>query len=206
MSTRWLKKIIVSVVCLVPFFILVIRALTFNLGANPVQTLLLSSGDWTMRMLLALLAVTPVSRLTGWRKVEWLQRPLGLYALFYVCVHFMIYIGIDYFFKLDVMVREALKNPSIIVGFGGFLIFVLLGVTSFRSVMRRMGGKRWKMVHRLVYLVGVSGIVHYLLKVKVIPLELILYAAVLLLLLIFRLVWFMIKGGMAFPAAKPESA
>jgi len=206
MNTRSVKKIIVSITCLVPFLILVVRAATFNLGANPVQALMLSSGDWTMRILLAMLAVTPVSRLTGWKKVEWLRRSLGFYTLFYVCVHFMIYIGIDYFFKVGLIVHVALKNPSVIVGFGVFLILVLLGATSFRSVMRRMDAKRWKMIHRLVYVIGIGGVVHYLLKVKVIPVELIVYASILLVLLLFRLIWFFIKGGAFIPAVKTESA
>ncbi len=205
MNIRILKKIVISTLCLVPFLILVVRAATFNLGANPVQALMLSSGDWTMRILLAMLAVTPVSRLTGWKKVEWLRRPLGLFALFYVCVHFMIYIGIDYFFKVGLIVHEALKNPSVIVGFGVFLIIVLLGITSFRSVMRRMDAKCWKIIHRLVYVVGVGGVVHYLLKVKVIPVELIVYTSILLVLLLFRIAWFLIKGGTLIPAVKTES-
>jgi sulfoxide reductase heme-binding subunit YedZ len=173
--------------------ILVARAITGSLGANPVQTLTLSTGDWTMRLLLGMLCVTPVARMTGWKKVESLRRPLGLYTLFYACLHFMIYFGLDYLFNVGLIVQEAPKTPFVIVGFGGFLLLILLGITSLKAVMRRMNSKRWKIIHRLVYLFGIVGLAHYLLKVKIIPVELILYASVLVILLLFRLVWFLIK-------------
>ena len=191
MNRRQLQKILVSVVCLTPFFILVARAITGTLGANPVQTLTLSTGDWTMRLLLAMLCITPVVRITRWKKIETLRRPLGIYTLFYGCLHFMIYFGLDYLFNVNLIIRQAPKTPFVIVGFGGFLLLILLGITSFRAVMRRMDSKKWKIIHRLVYVIGIAGLVHYLLKVKIIPVELILYASVLLVLLLLRLVWFL---------------
>jgi sulfoxide reductase heme-binding subunit YedZ len=168
-----------------------VRAITGTLGANPVQTLTLSTGDWTMRFLLAMLCITPAARITGWKKIESLRRPLGIYSLFYGCLHFMIFFGLDFLFDVDLIIQQAQKTPFVIVGFGGFLLLVLLGITSLRAVMRRMDFKKWKMIHRLVYVIGAAGLVHYLLKVKIIPVELILYASVLAVLLLFRLVWFL---------------
>jgi sulfoxide reductase heme-binding subunit YedZ len=186
-SPRWLQ-VFISVVCLVPFLLLVIRFFIGRLGADPVQTLILSTGDWTMRFLLLTLVMTPVQDLSGWKGAYGYRRTLGLFSLFYASLHFLVYIGLSYLFDFTLMVEEALRSPFVIVGFGSFLLLILLGVTSLRAIMGRMSRRDWRIVHSLVYVISVGGTVHYLLKLKVISREFLLYTVILSLLLLYRIV------------------
>jgi sulfoxide reductase heme-binding subunit YedZ len=188
-----LHKFAVSIACFIPFLLLVSRALTGRLGANPVQTLTLSTGDWTMRLLLITLSTTSLTAATGWKRLIPLQRHFGLFALFYACLHFLVYIGLDYLFDIRLIIQESSKAPFVIVGFGSFLLLLLLGVTSIKGIMDRIGYRGWKIIHRFVYLIGIGGVVHYLLKVKVIPKELLIYTSVLGALLLFRVIQ-LVKG------------
>ena len=180
-------KSLVSVACLIPFLLLVMRFLLGRLGADPVQTIILFTGDWTLRFLILTLAMTPLREVSGWKAAHGYRRVLGLFSLLYACLHFLAYVGLSYLFDIPLVVEEALRSPFIIVGFGSFLLLITLGVTSLRSIMGSMSRRDWRIVHALVYLVGVGGVVHYLLKLKVISGEFILYTVILALLLLYRI-------------------
>ena len=140
-----------------------------------------------MRLLILSLAVRPLSDLCRLKTLLPYRRPLGLGALFYASLHFALYLGLEYFFRLPVLLQDALCTPYILVGFGTLLILILLGVTSARGLMRRLGPKRWGSIHRLVYPVAVGGVVHYALKAKTTSPELLVYAALVAALLVYRL-------------------
>ena len=193
------RRTAVSGTCFIPLLLLVIRFLMGRLGADPVQTLLLSTGDWTMRFLLLTLLVTPLMDLTGWKRMFFLRRLFGLYSLLYAGLHFLVYLGLGYLFNIRMILREAPATPFVIVGFGSFLLLIPLGITSMKSLMKRMRRQNWRILHGLVYVIGIGGVVHYLLKLKVISNEFIVYTALLSLLLLYRLIsWIFLKGtGMA---------
>jgi sulfoxide reductase heme-binding subunit YedZ len=173
--------------CLAPFVYRLIQLAVGGFGAVPVTVLVLSTGDWTMRFLLASLAVRPLSALFNYRKYAPYRCSLGLVALLYAFLHLMIYVGLDYLFMIGIVVQEALAAPYILVGFGSFIVLCVLGVTSLRRVIARLGAKRWRLLHRFVYLAAVGGVVHYFLKSKVVGFELIAYTSVLAVLLGFRI-------------------
>ena len=173
--------------CSVPLLYLVVRLVYGTLGANPVRTAILHTGDWTMRLLILCLAVKPLSDVTRIKALLPYHRPLGLFALFYAALHFAIFLGLDYFFQLPLVLKEARKSPYIIVGFGSFLILVFLGATSIKSWMRRLGVRRWSRIHLLVYPVAVGGVVHNALKAKTAGPGLLIYAALVAALLVYRL-------------------
>lgn len=131
-----------------------------RLGANPIEFITRSSGDWTLYFLCFTLAVTPLRRLTGWNWLLRLRRMLGLFAFFYVCLHFTTFIWFDHFFDLQEMGKDILKRPFITVGFSAFVLLIPLAVTSTNSMMRRLG-RHWQTLHRLVYVVAVLGILHF---------------------------------------------
>lgn len=141
------------------------RAARGDLGANPIETITHFTGDWALRFLLLSLSVTPLRRLTGWNGLIQYRRMLGLFAFFYVSVHFGIWIGIDRFFEWSAIVEDIAKRPYVTVGFFGFVCLVPLAITSTRGWIRRLG-KRWTQLHRLAYVAAVAGIAHYWWLVK----------------------------------------
>ena len=181
-------KVLVFLACLTPFVWLAIRTLTGRLGINPVEDLELTTGIWTLRFLIVTLAVTPVRRLTGWNRVIQYRRMLGLFTFFYVCVHFAIYIGIDQFFAFGSILKDVAKRPFITMGFTAFVLMIPLALTSTKGWIRRLG-RRWQLLHRLIYISAVCASVHYLWKVKVMIGSPVYYALVIGLLLGFRIAW-----------------
>ena len=137
-----------------------------SLGANPAETILHMSGDWVIYFLLITLAITPLRRLTGWDDLIKFRRMMGLYAFFYVCVHFFSYIAFDRLFDLSDMAREIVKRPFILVGFAAFVLLIPLAVTSTRGWVLRLGGARWSALHKLIYPIAALGIIHYWWLVK----------------------------------------
>jgi sulfoxide reductase heme-binding subunit YedZ len=176
------------VACLLPLALLVWRVVDGSAGPNPVEAITHATGDWALRVLLATLAVTPLRRLTGWSWLVRLRRMLGLYAFFYAALHFAAYLWLDQFFDWQAIVADIAKRPYITVGFAALVLMVPLAVTSTRGWIRRLG-PRWKQLHRLVYTIGVLGVLHYLWLVKADLLEPAIYAAVLAVLLALRLPW-----------------
>jgi len=185
---RKAAKVLVFLACLAPFAWLVTRALTGRLGINPVEDLELTTGIWTLRFLVVTLLVTPVRRITGWNRVIQYRRMLGLFTFFYASVHFAIYIGIDQFFAFGFIVKDVVKRPFITMGFTAFVLMIPLALTSTKGWIRRLG-RRWVVLHRLIYVSAVCAAIHYLWKVKVMIGSPVYYAIVIGVLLAFRLVW-----------------
>lgn len=184
---RWLIKPALFVISLVPLAVLIQKGLNNDLGANPVETINRFTGDWVLRFLLVTLAVTPLRRLFGWNALLRYRRMLGLFAFFYACLHFLSYAWLDQYFVLADIIKDVAKRPYITVGFACFLMLIPLAATSTNAMIRRLGARRWQALHRLVYLVGVGGIVHFLWLVKSDLREPLIYGAILALLLGFRL-------------------
>jgi sulfoxide reductase heme-binding subunit YedZ len=181
-------KAVVFLTCLAPLAWLATRTVTGRLGINPVEDLELTTGIWALRFLVATLLVTPIRRLSGWNRIIQYRRMLGLFAFFYASVHFAIYIGVDQFFAFGFIVKDVAKRPFITMGFTAFVLMIPLALTSTRGWIRRLG-RRWQMLHRLVYVSGVCAAIHYLWKVKVIIGSPVYYATAIGLLLGFRLIW-----------------
>ena len=188
-------KVFAFVLASVPFLSLALRgwnswrAQPFNLGANPIEFITRNLGEWTLIFLMITLAVTPLRRLSGWQWLIKLRRMLGLFAFFYAALHFVTYIWLDQFFDLQDIVKDVIKRPFITVGFAAFLCLIPLAATSTNAMVKRLGGKRWQSLHRLVYAIGILGVVHYWWLVKKDIREPLLYAAILSLLLGLRIYW-----------------
>ena len=149
------------IVSLIPFVRLVVFAITDNLGANPIEFITRSTGDWTLYFLCITLVVTPLRRLTNCNWLIKLRRMLGLFAFFYATLHFTTFLWFDHFFDIDEMWRDVLKRPFITVGFTAFVLLIPLAATSTNAMVRRLGGKRWQWLHRAIYLIAPLGILHF---------------------------------------------
>ena len=141
---------------------LVWRWQTTGLGANPIELLTRTLGIWALRLLLASLAMTPLRLVTGWSWPIGLRRLLGLWAFTYVCLHFAVWIGLDHFFDWQTMGEDVVKRPYITVGVLALLLLIPLACTSTAGMIRRLGGRAWRRLHRLVYVIAVLAILHYL--------------------------------------------
>src|SRR5262245_50825813 len=148
--------------CLMPLVVLAWQALTNNLGANPIDEITDITGVWTLRFLLITLAVTPMRRLTGWNRLIQLRRMLGLFAFFYGSLHFLTYIWLDQFFVVEDIIADVIERPFITVGFTSFVLLLPLAITSTTAMIKRLGGKWWQRLHRLVYAIAIGGVVHFL--------------------------------------------
>lgn len=157
-----------------------------QLGANPIEAVILWSGVSTLVLLMLTLAVTPVRRLTGWNEVVRVRRFLGLTAFGYLCLHFLSYVGLDQFFAFGYILDDIAKRPFITVGFAAFLLLIPLAVTSTTGWIRRLG-RRWQRLHQLVYVAAALGVLHYYWKVKADTRWPLVFAATLLVLLVLRL-------------------
>ena len=160
-----LAKSAIWVVGLAPPIWLTTALFRRTLGINPVETIILVEGRWTLVFLIATLAVTPIRRLTGWNRIVQLRRLLGLFAFFHACVHFLSYVGIDHFFALSIIVEDVLERRYITAGFTALVLLVPLAVTSTKGWIRRLG-KRWQRLHRLAYVAAALGVLHFYWKVK----------------------------------------
>lgn len=181
-------KVAVFALCLVPFGQLVFLAASGNLGVNPIETVTLFTGRWTLRFLLLTLAVTPVRRVFGWNRVIQFRRMLGLFAFFYVCLHFATYVVLDQFFDWQTIVEDVTKRPFIMAGAAAFALLIPLAITSTQGWIRRLG-RRWTLLHTLVYPAATLAVIHFVWKVKSDLRSPARYAAVLALLLALRLAW-----------------
>jgi len=179
-------KPLVFILCLMPFVLLVFNAIGNNLGTNPVEAMTHATGDWTLRLLLITLSVTPLRRLL---KMNWLlklRRMLGLFAFYYACLHLLTYVWFDQYFDWGEIMLDIPKRPFITIGFAAFVLLLPLALTSTKKMMRRLK-KNWSRLHRLVYLIPVLGVIHFIWLVKADLYEPLLYAALLSVLLLFRL-------------------
>lgn len=144
----------------VPFLRLIIFAYLDQLGANPLEAITRNTGDWTLYMLCITLSITPLRRLSGWNWLLAMRRMLGLFTFFYASLHFLAFYWFDHFFDVQAMLIDVLKRPFIAMGFATFLLLLPLAVTSTNSMMRKLG-KRWKTLHQLIYLIILTGLVHF---------------------------------------------
>jgi methionine sulfoxide reductase heme-binding subunit len=183
---RPMLKVGVFGACLMPLAVLAGQALTHTLGANPIDEITNQTGIWTLRMLLITLAVTPARRLTGWNRLIQLRRMLGLFAFFYGSLHFLTYIWLDQSFVLEDIIADVMERPFITVGFASFALLIPLAVTSTTAMIKRLGGKWWQRLHRLVYAIAIGGVVHYLWLVKADIQQPLLYGGILGVLLVYR--------------------
>jgi len=194
-------KPVIFLACLAPLAALAWKAYSGNLGANPIEVITHATGDWTIRFLLITLSVTPLRKLT---RQPWLirfRRMFGLFAFFYGVLHFLTYIWLDKFFNFHEMLADIAKRRFITVGFTGFLLLIPLALTSTAGWIRRLGGKRWQMLHRLIYFSAIAGVIHYLWLVKADIRKPLQYTTILALLLGYRIfVWLQSR----FKAKKPS--
>jgi sulfoxide reductase heme-binding subunit YedZ len=204
---RWIKAAAFAA-CLIPLALLAWRGGAGRLGANPIEFITRSTGWWTLVLLLVTLTVTPLRRLTGLNWLLRLRRMLGLFAFFYAALHFTTYIWLDQFFDPAAILKDIAKRPFITVGFAAFILLIPLAATSTNAMVKRLGAKRWQLLHRLVYLIGMLGVVHFWWLVKKDIREPVLFAVLLAILLGVRLVWRARKaeaakqaGAMARPVA-----
>lgn len=184
------SKPVVFALALLPFAWLCLATLRGTLGPDPVARLEHESGIWALRLLLATLAITPVRQVTGWHWLVRYRRMLGLFAFFYASVHLAIYLVIDLGGFWAQILDEIVKRPYITVGFLAWLLMIPLAATSTRALMRRFG-RNWQRLHRLVYLVGLLAVLHFLWQVKygetIAVLEPVVYAGIFLVLMLARL-------------------
>jgi methionine sulfoxide reductase heme-binding subunit len=188
--SKW-TKVAVFLLCLIPFGDLVWRILNNKLGANPVEFLQHATGDWTLRFLIFTLCITPFRKLFNLPDLIRFRRMLGLFAFFYVSLHFITFLGPDQQFDLAGMWKDVVKRPFITVGFTAFVLLIPLAITSTAGWIRRLGGKRWQMLHRSIYFAAVLGVIHYYWLVKSDVREPLFYGALVAILLLWRLrSWF----------------
>lgn len=205
---QWVDRVlkpVAFVLCLVPAAWLLVDFLRDNLGANPIEEITHRTGDWALRLLLATLAVTPLRRLTGLNALIRLRRMLGLFAFLYVCLHFSTYLVLDQFFAVAAIAEDVAKRPYITVGFTAFCLLIPLAITSTKGWVQRLGGKRWSALHRLIYVAGAGGVLHYLWLVKGDQATPVYYAAILVVLLAYRVWAGRVKPTKAQSGAMPAS-
>ena len=185
---RFIRKAPVFLFCLAPVAWLSWAAVHGLLGANPISEITKETGTWTLRFVVLTLVITPVRKLTGWNVLVRYRRMLGLFAFFYGTLHLTTYVWLDQFFDIASITKDVLKRPFITVGFAAFLLMVPLALTSTTGWIRRLGGKRWGALHRLVYATAVLGVVHYWWLVKADISRPLAYGAIVATLLAARLV------------------
>jgi len=187
---RYLKPV-VFLACLAPLGVLIWRGFHSALGPNPIEAITHATGDWTLRFLLGTLSITPLRRLTRQYWLIGLRRMLGLFAFFYGVLHLMTYLWLDKFFAVHEMLADIAKRKFITAGMTAFTLMIPLALTSTKWSIRKLGGKRWQALHRLIYASATAGVIHYIWLVKADlkkPLE---YATVLGALLLYRILSWM---------------
>ena len=195
-------KPIVFLICLLPFIRLGYGAFTDGLGANPAEFLIRATGDWTLRFICIVLAVTPLRVMTKLNGLARFRRMLGLFAYFYVVVHLLSYSWFDMGFDVADIAKDIAKRPFILVGFAAFLLLTPLAATSFNRAIKAMGAKRWQMLHKLVYVIAGLGLLHFfwMRAGKNNFNEVFVYVAIVAALLLWRVWYYFSKKKKASPA------
>ena len=165
LTSKW-TKVVVFLLCLEPVAWLVWRGFHQNLTADPIKFITHTTGDWILRFLVITLAITPLRKILHLPQLIRFRRMFGLYAFFYAFLHFSTWIGLDLGFDWTAMWKDVVKRPFITVGFTGFVLLIPLALTSTAASIRRLGGKRWQMLHRLIYVTAIAGVIHYYWLVK----------------------------------------
>jgi len=203
--TKWAKALVFAS-GLLPLVFLGFRALNGRLTANPVEFLQHFTGDWTLRFLIITLAITPLRKLLNLPELIRFRRMLGLFGFFYVCLHFLTYIGPDQAFNLAGMWKDVEKRRYITVGFAGFVLLIPLAITSTKGWIRRLGGKRWQTLHRAVYISAICGVIHYYWLVKSDVRKPVFYGVLVGALLLWRLADWLRKRTVAVAVKTAPSA
>lgn len=199
---RWRDRLIYAAVwlaCLWPLAHLVFALFNNELGANPIEKLTRSLGEWALRFLLIGLTITPASKLLRQPRLIRYRRTIGLWAFTYVCLHLSSYVVLDHFFDWPTIWKDIVKRPYITIGMTAFVLLIPLAVTSLDRLHRAMGPKRWKALHRAVYVIAVLGVIHFYLLVKADHTRPVVYGALLTALLGYRVVTWATK-----PKRKPS--
>ena len=186
LTSKWTKAAVFAA-CLLPLVSLAWRALHNALTANPIEFITHATGDWTLRFLLITLGVTPVRKILKLPDLIRFRRMFGLFAFFYGCLHFTTYIWLDKFFDFAEMWKDVSKRPYITVGFTAFGLLIPLAITSTAGWIRRLGGRRWQILHRAIYISAVAGVIHYYWLVKSAVIRPLTYGAIVSALLLWRL-------------------
>ena len=203
MRVKYIKPL-VFIVCLLPALRLLVDGLRSQLGANPIEMVTHETGDWIMIFLMITLAITPLRRITGLNALISFRRMLGLFAFFYGTLHFLTYIWLDKFFDLHEIVKDVYKRPFITAGFTGFVLMIPLAITSTKGWIRRLG-KRWALLHRLIYVSAIAGVIHYIWLVKKDEAKPFFWAFILSILLLWRVGAWIAKRSKASAAKVPET-
>jgi sulfoxide reductase heme-binding subunit YedZ len=188
----WVIKPVVFVACLLPTawsaraVWLTYRGLDAGLSANPIKDITELTGLWTLRFLMITLAITPLRRVTGWNSLIRMRRMLGLFTFFQSVIHLSTYIWLDQFFDFDSIVKDIVKRPMITSGMAAVVLMTPLAITSTKKWIGRLGGRRWQLLHRLIYISGIAGVLHYYFFVKSDIRDPLASAALLTVLLAFR--------------------
>ena len=196
---RW-SKVLVFLLCLAPLFRLAWRVWNQDVTANPTEFIQHFTGDWTIRLIVATLAVTPLRKLLRLPDLIRFRRMIGLFAFFYACLHVLTYLWLDKLFDFPAMLKDVGKRPFITAGFAAFVCLVPLAATSTAGWIRRLGGKRWQRLHSLVYVTAMAAVAHYYWLVKSDIRQPMLYGTLVALLLAWRVVSRAIRNG-ALPRA-----
>ena len=181
-----LSKPLVFLLCLAPLGLLLFNTLNGSLSANPIEEITHLTGEWALRFLLLTLAITPLRKFTRINSFIRYRRMLGLFAFFYASLHFLTYLILDQFFDWQEIIKDIVERPYITVGFVAFVLLIPLAITSTKKMVSRLGS-RWQKLHKLVYLIGILAILHFLWLVKADLLEPLIYSIVLATLLVLRL-------------------
>ena len=200
---RWLAKPVVWLVCLAPLAQLVWLTATNDLGANPQEFMNRFLGDWAIRLLLVSLAVTPLRMLTDWNVVLRFRRLLGLFAFFYIYLHLASYVALDQVFNWGEIWKDIVKRWYITVGVAGVLCLLPLAVTSTKGWIKRLGGRNWNRLHKLVYPAGALACLHFYMMRKGVQLEPIIYAVICSSLLAFRAAYWLRRRTTARTSSAP---
>ena len=205
LTSRW-TKVFVFLLCLVPLGLLLWQGLHNDLSANPVNYVEHATGDWTMRFLILTLAITPLRKILRLPQLIRFRRMLGLFAFFYVCLHFSTWVAVDNYFDWRHMLKDVAKRPFITVGFTGFVLLIPLALTSTAGWIRRLGGKRWQMLHRAIYATAILGVIHYYWLVKSDVRKPLQYAAIVGILLAWRIgSWIQRRSAKAGEPSPPRN-
>lgn len=196
---------IVAGVCLLPFAHLIWRAFYGDLGPNPIEEITRELGVWALRLLIAGLAITPLVHFTKQTALIRLRRPIGLVAFAYVLLHLSSYIGLDQFFDWNAIFKDILKRPFITLGMLGFVLLTPLALSSTNAMIRKLGPKVWRNIHKLVYAVAALGVAHYFLLVKADHRPPLIYGAILTVLLGYRVLHALARRRATSPARIQEA-
>jgi sulfoxide reductase heme-binding subunit YedZ len=198
-------KLLILVNGLVPLALLVWDQSYNRLGANPQNFLILTTGMMALIFLILTMAVTPARKVLGWNWAIQFRRMLGLYAFFYACLHFLCFFSMDRGFSVSSTLAEMLKRKYLIVGGTALLVMIPLAITSTNGMIKRLGGKRWRALHRLAYVAAIAGVIHFYMQVKADVRKPLMFAAVLAILLGYRLVEYF-RNRKPKPAPAPAAA